>query len=224
MPDNTILALFGRKGSGKSTLAKEITEDFDRVVVLDSMGEYGGDRREGFIILEGLSQTANLLPGYWRSGRPFRVSVRVLSISEALAVLTILWEMPGILVVMEETSLYCSPSTIPEELAMLVRYGRHRSISLLFVARRPSEIHRDLTAQCDLVIAFRQHEQRDVMYLRSILGDEAERLRHLPLYHVAVYGDMAKAPLAVLERLERQGQKTALDEPEPPEDSEAASP
>lgn len=202
------MTILGKKGSGKSFLTREIAHDFDRVIVLDSMGEYGP--REGFMPLIGLDEALAHLP--LLAGKPdYAVSVRVLNADDAMDVLSIVYELPGTFLIVEETSLYCSPSYLPDELAQLIRYGRHRSISMAFVARRPSELHRDITAQSDLVISFRQHETRDVQYLKGTLGDRAELLRDLPLYAIAVYGDMEKAPASVLERMEKSPKNVQID-------------
>ena len=193
--DNTVIFVAGRKGSGKSTLVREISHEFPRVVALDSLGEY--DTRERFQVLDGPQEIAE---GMLRveGAQTFRVSLRADDTETLLRALDLVYEMPGVLVIVEETSLYCSPSHLPPEISRLVRYGRHRDISQVYVARRPSEIHRDLTAQADVIVSFVQHEQRDVAYLRAVAGPEAEAVQRLPRFRFMAWGDQEKFPAAVL--------------------------
>lgn len=202
--DNTIVSLFGRKGSGKSTLAREISEDYRRVIALDSMGEYDEDNGS-FDVYHGLAESAQAIVSHAKLPL-FRLSLRVDTTDDFLKLLRIAYEVPDVLLMVEETSLYCSPSRLPDDLSRLVRYGRHRRINILFVARRPSEIHRELTSQSDVIVTFRQHEPRDVDYLRSFIGERVERVSALPEYHVLAFGDVEKYPVAVIERLRAQGQ------------------
>jgi len=199
--DNTITSVFGRKGSGKTTLVAEISEDFRRVYAFDSMGEY--DETRGFEVCYGLAECARRMVEAARLPL-FRLSLRVDRTEDFLKLLRIAYEVPDSLLVVEETSLYCSPSKLPDDLSRLVRYGRHRKLNIVFVARRPSEIHRELTAQSDVIVTFRQHEPRDVDYLKSFIGPRVEGVSRLPEYHVLAFGDIEKIPVAVIERLRDQ--------------------
>jgi len=193
--DNTILCIFGRKGSGKSFLAKQCLDDWDRVLILDLMAEYPGDVRTW--TLEEAREELIRLCGRER----WKLSATGLAPYESLALLDLAREIPGLLVVVEEAGTLCSPSDLPPELAELVYRGRHYGVSLLVLSQRPATVHRGVTSQADLVVAFRQHEQRDIAYLRSLFGDSAEELRYLEEYEVRVYGDTHKAPVALLARL-----------------------
>jgi hypothetical protein len=199
--DNTIVSVFGRKGSGKTTLVGEIAEDHRRVFAFDSMGEYGEER--GFVVCYGLADCARAMVEAARAPL-FRLSLRVDRTEDFLKLLRIAYEVPDSLLIVEETSLYCSPSRLPDDLSRLVRYGRHRRLNIVFVARRPSEIHRELTAQSDVIVTFRQHEPRDVDYLKSFIGPRVEHVSRLPEYHVLAFGDAEKFPVAVLDRLRAQ--------------------
>jgi hypothetical protein len=81
---------------------------------------------------------------------------------------------------------------------------------MIFIARRPSELHRDITANSDVVVTFQQHEPRDVLYLRSIFGPGAVAVRRLPRFRIMYFGEIEKVPLAALEAAEIEPQ-TRLD-------------
>jgi DNA helicase HerA-like ATPase len=202
--DNSILSVFGVKGSGKSTLVREIVAEHDRVIAIDTIGEY----TDGFRIVEGLDACLDALD--WAEGQErFKLSLRCGDPEDMLDLIGVSYEFPRTLVVVEETSFYCSPSQLPEELSKLVRYGRHREIDQIYVARRPSEIHRDLTAQSDVIVTFRHREPRDLDYLARMSGQDVSQVASLPDWGIAAWGDPRKMPLAVLAR---QKSLTATDD------------
>lgn len=201
MADNTILAVFGRKGSGKTELTRKIIKEYPRVFAFDSLAEYS----TGFRVCEGRRACVDAMMEV-KDSRSYRLSLRCIELDDNLALMDLAYEFPRSLVVVEETSLYARPSFLPKELAQLVRYGRHREINQIYIARRPSEVHRDLTAQADLVVSFQQREPRDVKYLREVAGEEAEQVQNLPRYKVLAFGDFEKMPLAVSEQLHRGGE------------------
>ena len=201
MASNYVISVFGHKGSGKSTLVKELVAEHKRVIVFDTMGEYD-DAIEDY-------NTAVRELGRVQDARRFRVAIRLPEDDDALDAMEVAYEVPRCLVVFEETSFYCSPSTMPTILKKFVRYGRHREISQVYVSRRPAEINRDLTAQSDLIVSFRQHEPNDVDYLRKLMGSQADKLPHLREYRIIASGDVDSAPLPILERLAKNEGLTA---------------
>jgi len=209
--DNTILVLFGRKGSGKTTLVKEIASGHPRVFVLDTIGEY----EEGFVRADGLEACVDAVMEA-RGRRQFCYSLRVVEEAPTgqrgeLAILDLIYEShERALVVVEEVSQLCSPVWLPREVAQLVRYGRHKRIHQIYVARRPSEVHRDLTSNADLVATFEQREPRDLAYLAQYMGPEGMLARTLPLHRVLVYGELQKAPVALLARRDKSWRQSRL--------------
>jgi len=189
------------KGSGKTYLTTEITREFPRVVVVDALGEY--DRAQGFQETFGFEHSLSVLEYLAKNRVPrYRVSCIGLDPTEAEILFGFLWNLRGILLVVEEATLYCSPHTFPPNLAQLVLRGRHQAISQVYTSQRPSGLNRNVTAQSDLVVSFHQHEPLDVAYLRQFMGpDRAQRLLHLRDYQILVYGNLSKAPVSILEKL-----------------------
>ena|SRR3990170_5803346 len=197
MSQNTILTILGMKGSGKTTLTKQIITEHSRVVILDANGEYDAAR-----VVWGFQECVNALVEHEHK-RSFRLSLRCYRVKETLRLMGLCYHFKDAWIVIDEASLYCSPVSIPDEVSRLVRFGRHRRLSLIFVARRASEIPRDITANSDLLITFKQTEPRDLLYLQSFHHD-AERVRHLKPYRFKVFGDAKRSPLCVLERREER--------------------
>lgn len=207
MADNTVIFLAGGKGKGKSTLAREIIRAHKRVVIFDAHGEYGPDAEDklrGCQVAWEIGPSVDLMLEKARLplAKPFCISLRVVDDVEALQLFDMAYTIPNSLLVVEEASRFCSPTKLPREVARIVRFGRHQQISQLWIARRPAEINRDVTANADVIVAFRQHEPRDVLYLKAIAGERAELLRHLSDYRVMAFGDERKIPLAVAKRVE----------------------
>lgn len=213
MSENTIVALFGPKGMGKSTLAREMIRRERRVTILDAHGEYGADHESDPLVecqhAWELDECLDLMVRVQNEKR-FCISLREPDDEEALKLWPVLWEIPDQTIVVEEASRFCDPTRLPREVARVLRLGRHRSLSQLYIAQRPSAVHRDVTANADVVVAFRQREPRDVAYLRAIGGDGAEKLRTLPDYKVLAFGNLSKVPVPVLARIHQPAQQ-ALD-------------
>lgn len=198
-PDNSIFFICGRKGSGKSTLVRAIMMEFPRVFVLDTLGSEGAPE---FEVVTGLQAGVDAIVDAVHRER-FRISLRSASTDDLLAMVPVIETVPDCLLVVDEASFFCSPNFLPDELSSVLRYGRHNEISQIYVARRPSEIHREVTAAADLVITFQHHEPRDLAYFKAIGGEEfSEKVRSLPRFRTAVWGDLSKAPLPVLESVE----------------------
>jgi len=206
MKTNLISTVVGRKGMGKSFLTRKIVAEAPRAIILDTLGEYDG---RGMDVVWGRDRSIRAMAAAAKKRR-YKLALRGLDEDEMLDALEMVYEIPDSLVVVEEASMVCRASFLPREMAQLVRYGRHREISQLYIARRPSELPRDLTAQSDLVITLQQKEPRDILYLRATGFDEGEliALSRLPddkaRGYILVHGDLAAAPLPVLEQLARQ--------------------
>ena len=197
-PDNSIIFVCGRKGSGKSTLVHAIAMEYDRVFVLDTLGSEG---EPDFEVVNGLDACVDAITDAARRDR-FRISLRCPSTDDLLALLPVIETVPNSLLVIDETSFYCSPSYLPEELSSVLRYGRHAELSQVYVARRPSEIHREVTAAADVIITFQHHEPRDVAHFKALAGERfAETVRSLPRFKVAVFGDLSKVPTPAMEQV-----------------------
>lgn len=207
---NLIVSIFGRKGSGKTELSKKILRDFPRVIAFDTVAQYGEE--EGFTVCFGKEACARAMERHARA-QSFRLSLRSDDTEELLALMEVAYELTDTLVIVDETPFYCSPSNLPRELSLLVRYGRHRRISQVYIAQRPSEVHRSITAQSDIIVSFVQREPRDVKYLVDAGGGlDAEHVDRLPQYRLIAFGDGMErpdVPLAILEQLHHFGGKRA---------------
>lgn len=192
--DNWIASIFGQKGSGKSFLAKEIAAMERRVIVIDNLGEYDSLR-----VITGYEESIKALIEVEKMPE-FKLALRTPSTELDLELIDLVFRMSHLTLIVEETSRYVSPASLALPMEQLVRFGRHRAINQVYLARRPSEIHRDLTAQSDTITTFVQHELRDLAYLRSFMGEMAYGVESLPQYQCITYGPDNKMPWPVFRR------------------------
>ena len=195
--DNTIICIFGMKGGGKSFLTKQIIDEYKRVIIIDNQQEY--DNAE---VVEGYRACIERTVQASKE-KKFKISLRADSNEQDLELIRLASTIQNQLLVLEEASKYVSHSGMPDEIARLIRFGRHDAISQIYLARRASELHRDITANADIIISFHQHEPRDVLYLRDFMGKRANKVRRLKKYKFIAYGKKSKAPAIVLERLHK---------------------
>lgn len=192
--ENWVLSIFGQKGSGKTFLAKEIAEQEDRVIVIDALGQFDNmdpimGRENCIRALQKAEKQKRFSLSFWNS-----------ETEVTLELLELIFLMQKITLIVDETSLWVSSSFLPTEFNDLIMYGRHQAINQVYMSRRPAEINRALTSQSDVIVAFKQHEKRDIDYLKSFMGDMADSARVLPKYKIVAYGPDEKMPIPVLER------------------------
>lgn len=86
----------------------------------------------------------------------------------------------------DEIDNFATPLSTPLEFKRLIHYGRHSGSSVIAASRRPANVSRDFTSQAKRITCFRITEPRDVTFLNSIVGNDAEKVKNLePLHYLA---------------------------------------
>lgn len=146
---------------GKTTLAKELTSSETRLVIFDHMNlEYSKG-----LIFGSLDDWL----GYRERSQAtkFRDILRFEDDDEVSAALAFVWEHGNCTLLCEEVDTLCNPSWIDEHLQKIVKYGRHRNISLVAISRRLPEVSRMLSSQANCIITFAQAEGIDLGALKT---------------------------------------------------------
>lgn len=177
-----ISVVLGRRGYGKTTYIKKelLPRAGGRVLLFDTLGEYG-DVVSSFTTLETFIAAV-----YQKQQTLFRLAF--VPISEDLNFAfsyfcRIAWALGDLTMVIDEVDIVTSPVSVPEEFSKIIRYGRHRSISVIAASRRAAEVPRILTSQADEIVSFNQSEPNDVDYLKKYVGaDLAQQVYRLPKY------------------------------------------
>lgn len=183
-----VILVVGKRGTGKTTWARNFIADKTRVLVADAgFGEFPFREERDFASL-----CSSLQSGF------FRLSYTPVS-----------WEWPHLLnaamsagrsgplwLVLEEASRLPPPRAC-EEYERLLIMGRHYGVNLLALSTRPAHLPPDYRSQATRVIAFRQHEERDLDYLSGIIGDRAEELPYLRGHSFIEWTDRDPGPVGM---------------------------
>ena len=173
-PDAEISVIIGKRGSGKSTLLKELLrkKPATRVLVVDTLGEHGKGRT---VIRTPLDLLAEIEKGC------FNIALQLDDPEKAYHyACKAAWAYRDMVLVCEEVSWYIKAGHAPKPFQTLVRFGRHRGVEMFCISRRPQELWRELTANCDNIYSFFTIEPRDIKYLADFMGEmNAEKLKEL---------------------------------------------
>lgn len=136
--------IVGKRGRGKTTLAKTllINNTWDQVFILDFLGEYNSfNSASCHVVHSGL--------------KPFCHRV---------------WDKSDVgkktLVIFDEIDLY---GKTDYRIQFLYRYGRHKDIDIIAVARRFYDLPLYCRSLTDVFHLFQITEQRDLMYLTQLV-------------------------------------------------------
>src|SRR5258708_15219672 len=193
MPANAIIGVVGMRGHGKSTKMRETLHDRPHVLVVDRLAEHGGEgNNPGWTeTLKGsISQNINrILSGKWQ-----RVSV-LLPVNEEEQQIAFLYYCRAVYacarklksdltLVVEEIDWYSKPNWENEGLKLIIQYGRHGPVNLVWTARNIGSGSRKLTSETDMYVLFRVQEPIWLDAMRERLSTEvAERVSELPEFH-----------------------------------------
>lgn len=174
--------VMGQRGCGKSYLARNFQSLWPRRVIIDSLNEY----RDGGLIVHNFSDFADSLLHFHEVNQKEFVLIYQFDFEARNKehifeeILKLCYYLGNIQVVVEEVQIYASIHNLPWRLENALLTGRHQNISLLFTSQRPGMVNKTIVSQCSHVFVGRISEGNDLKYLRSILGDEVEKLRLLP--------------------------------------------
>jgi len=157
---NKRFVIFGLQGSGKTVLAKYICRGFTKHFIYDTMHEYQGFNR--------------YIPKFQGTAQAQRELNTVIN-------QVIIPNKPHIFVI-DEANRYCppKPAPLPEAVSKLNDWQRHYGIAFGCIARRPTQLHSDLTELAHYMFIFCLKGKNDQFYLNSIvsgLGDAVAGLQ-----------------------------------------------
>lgn len=181
MSEKKVILILGQRGSGKSYLAKLMLAEYNRYLIYDTLGEY----------IKGVSfLTLQELKDFW--GKTYQGNFRLIyqpvnPIEDFDEVCDLVYSLGDMMFLVEEIDTFCSAQTLSTAFANIIQRGRHKDITLIGVSQRPYGIHRLVTSQAKEIHSFLHREPRDVDYLKSFIGEEAEKVRDLSRYHYLLW-------------------------------------
>lgn len=198
-----IVTIIGKAGSGKTDLTRALLPACPRpVLIIDTMNEFADGLQfdsSAQLARYIINERPNLSGIYTlncTSDEDAELFFRLAAVSKAEAT-----------IVVDEASKFCTPNKIDEHLNASIQYGRHWRQNLVFNARRPAEINRNLTAQSDVLISFRQTEPRDVNTLKTTYSD-AEYVPDLEDHEFMAFGNLDAVPFLDELRTRKTGRGT----------------
>lgn len=176
MDEKKIILVIGQRGTGKSTIARQLIKDVKRLLIYDTLGR---DYFDGVCI-----DNITTLNETWRKvyDKNFRIIYQPLNPREDFAyVCDLVFKCGDMTFLVEEIDTFVplDPRSIDSEFLMLVQRGRHQEIELIGITQRPYAIPAILRSQCKDLYTFYQFEQRDIEWLRGIIGNTAEEVPSL---------------------------------------------
>lgn len=186
MSEKKVKLILGIRGTGKSTLAKELIDKFDgTVIIYDTLCEHTSG-----IICEDLQSFCLT----WEKcyGKKVKIIYQPVDPEDEFGeVCELVYDCGNVLFLVEEVDTFLSlnPSGLDRRFLNIIQRGRHRDIEFIGVTQRPYTMPAILRSQCKELYTFRQFEQRDIEWLRQILGDRADEVKTLPQFEYVSFID-----------------------------------
>ena len=171
--EREIVIVLGRTGQGKSVWTRQFLKHKSRIFVFDPLmdvrAKYGSQKD-----LLDIYDAGELVGGKIRLGISSPDDVELLSAISFIA-------GDAWLVIEEASFLFPPGGRAPEWLREPIFLGRHRRLSILITAQRPTSIPVDLRSQASRIVCFSQHERRDTQWLDSYFLDRADQISDLSM-------------------------------------------
>ena len=153
--------IVGKRGRGKTSLTKELVRkgQYSRIYILDYLGEYWKFSQVVPNIVLERTDIHGFCKRAWDESSPDRRT----------------------LIVLDEIDLYGKNNFAIE---FLYRYGRHKGLDIIAVARRFYNLPVTVRSLSDELHLFQITEERDLAYLKSLYRADVIRLvSGLPPFH-----------------------------------------
>jgi len=186
-----LVFITGKTGSGKSTLLRKMLADKKRLIIFDTISEYSElSPPYPALFVHDISQLYDYFAK--NHSRDFRVVFdpedpeQVLTLKDGSEITVfeeaarlIYTHLDSMILGVEEMANFMTGSRTPEYLRKITRFGRHSALSLYTTTQRPADVHPLIRAQITKLISFKQHEPRDIDWLKQVIGEEALGLKDL---------------------------------------------
>lgn len=166
-----IVIVLGRTGQGKSIWTRSFCRGFKRVFASDILQDFNASYVTANQLLE-LHDSQKL------HNSDFRIATSDPDDLDLLGSVAFLYGHAWL--VIEEAGFYFpAGSRAPAWMREAAFLGRHRELSILITAQRPTSIPTDLRSQASRVICFNQLEKNDINWLDTYFGERMEEIGEL---------------------------------------------
>lgn len=222
---NFVAMAFGRRGSGKSYLLRRFATKFPRRLSLDPMGEAAESSPRAIICYTVDDVRAALAAQVHRQAWHIVACIdpadapsicRMLAPPNRLPQHSYSSSVGGVCLEAPEVDVIAPNSgAIAPEVRNVFQRGRHYGLSILGDSQRPHLVNRVTSSQADVIIAFQQHEPRDIKYLGVLMSEPLAALvpalervgpyTHLRYFPATGIGEIVLADGRVWKRLRADG-------------------
>jgi chromosomal replication initiation ATPase DnaA len=172
-----IFLIFGKTGTGKSFLANKLINDFPRTITIDPKHEYTNG-----LIFYSFEVFANYIIDnkfLYDINKEFNFICRFNLETEIESLFELCEIIENVCLLIDEIEFYIDARNKSTYFNNLINYGRHHNISIIGIARRPSEMSTTLKSQVDKIFSFQMSLPSDIKYLENFGFTNVESL---PLY------------------------------------------
>lgn len=170
-----VIIVLGRTGMGKSIWCRQFLKDKKRLFVYDPIMEINCS----YLSTKQLITVAENDNKNSKSMKHFRIGTY--QVEDVPLLTSCAYEYGNCWLSLEEASVvFNAGSRSPDWIRDAIFLGRHRNMSLLVTAQRPTSIPVDLRSQASRIVCFSQHEKNDVGWLRNYFNDQVETISTLP--------------------------------------------
>lgn len=204
--NNAIVAISGMRGKGKTTLLRSILSNISRVLICDTLAEHKefAPPYEGSLYQQ-LTEFMSDAEGNFTRSAYLPVETEKQSFSFELwarMVYAVASQYGRIAFAVEEIDYFSRPNAENDGLNILIQYGRHAQVDLIYTTRSLVSISRKLTSETDTWLLFRQQEPRWLDALADRVGDEianeVEKLEPFSYIHVRKDGRWEKKQITAI--------------------------
>jgi hypothetical protein len=165
MKHRTIKLVLGKTGSGKSSFVKkELIRNIERLIIIDALSEY----ENGIIFYDVDTLIEYILDNQVNQHDNFKYICRFTDDKDIELLFLLVFELSNLTLLVEECEIYVSPNSKSSNFLKLVRYGRHKNISIIGVARRSTELSLTFRSQTDTIFSFKQTDKNDLVKMEEL--------------------------------------------------------
>jgi hypothetical protein len=165
MKNRRIDLILGKTGSGKSSFVKkELIPYRKRLVIIDALSEY----ENGVIFYNIDNFIEYIIENKVNHFEEFKYICRFTDDQEIELLFQVVFELSNLTLLVEECEIYVSPNAKSSNFLKIVRYGRHKNISVIGVARRSTELSLTFRSQTDSIISFKQTDTNDLKKMEEL--------------------------------------------------------
>lgn len=171
------MVIFGAIGSGKTSLAWYFTRREKRLIIVDTAEE---ERYlSAGVHVHNVDDVAEIV----ERSPVFRIVFRSEVEDDIRWLFRLSRAAKNLVILVEEASQYkMGSSAVSEDFQKTVRFGRHDGVRIVATTQRPSDVHKLLISQSDIVLG-KIFETNDARYLKGMGGvtkDTIESASRLP--------------------------------------------